>query len=130
MSDSETDTYTVSFKTSTGYDASLIVVRGDDVVELADNINSLHENIVSLVVETENLVHSAYAALSGAPAPAPAAAAPAASAATDATVTPLMTCAHGKRQRRQSKPGAARQWVGYFCPQPKGQPQCDPVWED
>ena len=38
---------------------------------------------------------------------------------------------YGKRQRRESKPGAARKWVGYFCPTPKGTPdQCDVVWED
>jgi hypothetical protein len=38
-------------------------------------------------------------------------------------------CAHGVRQFRTSKPGAARAWQAWMCPTPKGTPgQCDPEW--
>lgn len=46
------------------------------------------------------------------------------------TVSHLRTCEHGKRTRRTGT-GRKGDWVGYFCPLEKGDPdQCDPVWED
>ena len=39
------------------------------------------------------------------------------------------TCKHGNRVLRKSKPGAARDWTGYFCPTDRGTPdQCPPVF--
>lgn len=36
-------------------------------------------------------------------------------------------CIHGERVFRESKPGSAKIWKGYFCPSPKGTPnQCEP----
>ena len=36
-------------------------------------------------------------------------------------------CKHGKLVYRTSKPGAAKEWKGWFCPSPQGTPdQCAP----
>jgi len=36
-------------------------------------------------------------------------------------------CKHGKLTYRESKPGAEKQWKGWFCPSPQGTPdQCSP----
>jgi len=41
--------------------------------------------------------------------------------------TGAKTCKHGEMQFRTSKPGAAKNWKGYFCPSPKGTAdQCEP----
>ena len=37
------------------------------------------------------------------------------------------TCKHGAMTFRQSKPGAPKEWKGYFCPTPQGTAdQCEP----
>lgn len=37
------------------------------------------------------------------------------------------TCKHGSMTFRQSKPGAPKEWKGYFCPTPQGtSDQCEP----
>lgn len=38
------------------------------------------------------------------------------------------TCDHGHRVWRESKPGAAKVWAGYFCPQREKADQCQPHW--
>jgi hypothetical protein len=133
VSESDTDTYTVSFKTHGGYDASLVVVRGNTVQELSDNLNATFDDLFSLVVDAENLLHTAHAAKSPTPAaaaPAPAASAPAASPSGAADTGVVHMCTHGKRTRREGT-GAKGKWVGHFCPTPKGTAdQCKPVWED
>ena len=36
-------------------------------------------------------------------------------------------CKHGQLTYRESKPGAEKQWKGWFCPSPQGTPdQCSP----
>lgn len=58
------------------------------------------------------------------PPPLPAAAAPQRSGATKVENG---FCVHGPATPRASKPGAAKEWRGYFCPAPKGAPdQCEP----
>ena len=37
-------------------------------------------------------------------------------------------CDHGHRIWRESKPGAAKVWAGYFCPQREKADQCQPHW--
>ena len=62
MSDeSPTDTYTASFKTHPGYDASLIVVRGNTVEELVANAQALTNGDTSalqVVVDVQNTLHA------------------------------------------------------------------------
>jgi hypothetical protein len=137
---SDTDTYTVSFKTQGGYDASLIVVRGNDAPLLAGNIVALtnpvdgddDSTVIDLVVDTELLLHAAYSLK--APTPATQESRPAPSFAgggeASAPVGAIKTCAHGKRTRRTGT-NARGAWVAHFCPQPKGSAdQCAPVWGD
>lgn len=130
--ESSTDTYTVSFKTGPGYDASLIVVRGNTAEELTANILALSEqengpdsSVMELVVDTENVVHAAYAAKApekpskGAESPS-----------EPDSGGEVRMCTHGKRTRREGN-GAKGKWVGWFCPTPKGTAdQCKPEWED
>jgi hypothetical protein len=37
-------------------------------------------------------------------------------------------CEHGHRVWRESKPGAAKVWGGYFCPEREKNNQCQPFW--
>jgi hypothetical protein len=37
-------------------------------------------------------------------------------------------CDHGHRIWRESKPGAAKVWGGYFCPEREKNSQCQPFW--
>jgi hypothetical protein len=125
--ESATDNYTVSFKTSGGYDASLLVVRGNTVDELQGNIRAL-QDLFDEVVETENLLHAAYRVKAPeVPVPAPQAAAP---ATTPTDSGEVRMCVHGKRTER-SGTSAKGSWTGFFCPQPKGAPdQCPVEWKD
>ena len=131
--ESPTDTYTVSFKTGTGYDASLIVVRGNTADELAKNVLALTEqengpdsSVVELVVDTENLVHAAYAAK----APEKPSTGGQGGSQPDSGGE-VRLCTHGKRERRTGSKKDGSKWAGWFCPTPKGTAdQCKPEWED
>ena len=47
--------------------------------------------------------------------------------APSATVIEEGNCKHGKLVYRTSKPGAPKEWKGWFCPSPQGTPdQCAP----
>ena len=37
-------------------------------------------------------------------------------------------CNHGHRIKRESKPGAPKPWLGYFCPEKDKASQCPPYW--
>lgn len=48
-------------------------------------------------------------------------------AAPSSTVIEEGNCKHGKLVYRTSKPGAPKEWKGWFCPSPQGTPdQCSP----
>jgi hypothetical protein len=137
---SDTDTYTVSFKTHGGYDASLVVVRGNDSLLLAGNIDALtlpfdseepDKTLLDVVVDTELLLHAAYSLKAPTPATQESRPAPAFAGGGDsAPAAGIKTCAHGKRTRRTGT-NARGAWVAHFCPQPKGAAdQCEPVWGD
>jgi hypothetical protein len=129
---SETDTYTVSFKTGPGYDAALVVVRGDTPQELEDNMISLHASVLESVVETQGLLFAA----AGVAAPAPQAAQGAPAWAGQQQAPPPQQqggtgrfCEHGQRSMKTGN-GKRGPWTGYFCALPKGTPgACDVVWE-
>lgn len=131
MSEYDDKTYTVSFKTHAGYDASLIVVRGETVEELEGNVNALHNSLLETVVETEGMIR----AINLANGPAPETQANAEDNVTpinggNANAAQVKFCDHGKRQYREAKPGAGT-WVGWFCPRPKGAAdQCKPIFGD
>jgi hypothetical protein len=130
MSDeSPTDTYTASFKTHPGYDASLIVVRGNTVEELVANAQALTNGDTSalqVVVDVQNTLHAINnVSAPDVPAPAPQASEPAPAGAAEV----VRVCSHGKRVRKTGN-SAKGAWAGWFCPLPKGSPdQCKPDWE-
>lgn len=120
-------TYTVSFKSHAGYDASLIVVRGETVEELDENVKALHDSFLETVAETEGLIRAVR--LANEPDPAPPAQ-PQSSGDGNTAAAQAKFCDHGKRTRRTGN-GARGAWVGYFCPLRKGDPnQCKPIFED
>lgn len=125
-----TDIYTVSFKTGAGYEASLVVARGNTVEELSANIDALTDGVLQKVAETEILLQKAAMIAKGFDPDAAPAAAPAAPTAPPAAApAATMTCAHGIRVRRNGT-SARGAWVGHFCPLAKGDPnQCKPIFE-
>lgn len=129
MSDNPTDTYTVSFKTHAGYEASLIVVRGDSAEELEANLAALSESTVQAVVDMELLVQAALTTARGVQPPV------SSEAATGATVTQMPSsddkfCNHGKREYKSGNKNG-KSWAGWFCAAPRGaSDKCDPVWKD
>lgn len=128
MSDETTvDTYTVSFKSDEGYGAALLVVRGDNVAELEENVKAVQESLLETIVETKGLFHAA----AGMATPAPAAAPPKPDGSDGAQVVGQdRFCNHGKRTYR-SGTNARGAWEGWFCPQPKNaSDKCEPVWGD
>ena len=127
MSDNPTDTYTVSFKSDEGYGAALLVVRGDNVAELEENLTAVQESLLETIVETKGLFHTASGVATPAPAPAPA-------QQTQQQAPPSNVvgqdkfCNHGKREYK-SGTNSRGKWEGWMCPQPKNAAdKCEPVW--
>ena len=127
MSDPTTDTYTVSFKSDEGYGAALLVVRGDNVAELEENLQAVRESLLETIVETKGLFHAAAGVATPAPAPAQQ---------TQQTSTPSNVvdgpqdkfCNHGKRDFK-SGTNSRGAWKGWMCPQPKNAAdKCEPIW--
>lgn len=127
MSENPTDTYTVSFKSDEGFGAALLVVRGDDVAELEENVRAVQESLLETIVETKGLFHTAAGMAT--PAPAAQAAAPAQQESAQ-VVGQDRFCNHGKRVYK-SGTNAKGKWEGWMCPQPRNaSDKCEPVWGD
>jgi len=127
VSDNPTDTYTVSFKSDEGYGAALLVVRGDNVAELEENLQAVQESLLETIVETKGLFHAASGV---APAAAPAQQTQQASAPAETAqvVGQDRFCNHGKRIYKSGK-SAKGEWEGWMCPQPRNaSDKCEPVW--
>ena len=132
MSDNPTDTYTVSFKSDEGYGAALLVVRGDNVAELEENLQAVQESLLETIVETKGLFHTASGVATPAPAPAPAQqtqqAAPAQQEGGAQVVGQDRFCNHGKRVHKTGT-NSRGAWEGWMCPQPKNAAdKCEPIW--
>lgn len=114
---------TVSFKTHGGYDASLIVLRGEDLADIQTKLNDFSEDLVNDIIATEVAVHTAYR-LNAPQDEQPAAQQDAAPAGGG------RTCEHGKRVYKSGS-SAKGPWAGWFCALPKGSAgACKPEWED
>ena len=131
MSDNPTDTYTVSFKSDEGYGAALLVVRGDNVAELEENLQAVQESLLETIVETKGLFHTASGVATPAPAPAGDSGQHLANQErpTDAQIVGQdRFCNHGKRVYKTSTNGKGK-WEGWMCPQPRNAAdKCEPVW--
>lgn len=116
-------------------DGTLINVYADNAAEfdvllnsLLNNVGQIHSVSAALANFTRSAAPSVTETIANelggqviASTPAPVAATPAPSANNG------YTCKHGAMIPRESKPGAAKPWRGYFCPSPKGTPdQCEP----
>jgi hypothetical protein len=129
VSESTTDTYTVSAKTGEHYGAALVVVRGDTAQELAENLGMVTEqSVVDAIVSFEAALVAARGL--NAPAPAPA------QQQSQQTSTPSNVvdgpqdkfCNHGKRDFK-SGTNSRGAWKGWMCPQPKNAAdKCEPIW--
>jgi len=128
VSENATDTYTVSFKSDEGYGAALLVVRGDNVAELEENLLAVQESLLETIVETKGLFHGANGAAIPAPAAAPAVAAAPAPQQGAQVIGQDRFCNHGKRAYKTGV-NSRGTWEGWMCPQPKNATdKCEPVW--
>ena len=124
MSASPSTKLQVNFKLA---DGTLVNIYADNVKELETSLMDIGM-VATLIKATSN-------DLGGAPARTPSDIqaqfnAPAAPVAAPVAVTSTggaYTCKHGAMTFRQSKPGAPKEWKGYFCPTPQGTAdQCEP----
>lgn len=131
--ESTVDTYTVSFKSGQGYDASLLVVRGDNVAELDENIVAVQEELLNRIVETEDLFHAVKnASVLTQPQqvqqPAQVATVTQFPQQPQAPVQQVKTCNHGVRVYKSGK-NTRGEWEAWYCPQPRNAPdRCEPVY--
>lgn len=116
--------FTVSFKTSTGHDASLIVVRGDDAKDLKKKMKSLDGDLIQEIVGLENTIHAAYNLTQPEDAPKKSK-----KSGGDDDGVEVKTCEHGKRNYRSGK-SAKGPWEAWFCPSKSKSDECDPIWGD
>ena len=126
MSATPNTKFQVNFKTHK--DGTLINLYAESIKELETQITDI-SMIASLIKTTEKELLT----VPGAAAPtaesiaaqfnAPAAPQPVAVTSSGGAYT----CKHGAMTFRQSKPGAPKEWKGYFCPTPQGTAdKCEP----
>ena len=113
MSASSTTKLQVNYKLA---DGTLINIYADDVKDLETSLNDIAMN-ASLIRATATDL--------GAAAPSPVALVQqqmggqvVAQSAPSSTVIEEGNCKHGKLVYRTSKPGAPKEWKGWFCPSP------------
>ena len=115
---------------------------GNDLINIYAESQGELEEYLTVLSDTATLIHSTAQALNGSAASNTAYAAqalggtvvtpqapPVAPIAPTAPVGAISgnSCKHGALVWRESKPGAPKQWKGFFCPSPKGTPdQCEP----
>ena len=105
-------------------DGTLVNIYADNVKELETSLNDIGM-VAALIKATAN-------DLGGSPARTATDIqqqfnAPAAQPVAVTSTGGAYTCKHGGMTFRQSKPGAPKEWKGYFCPTPQGTAdQCEP----
>jgi hypothetical protein len=120
MSASSTTKLQVNYKLA---DGTLINIYADDVKDLETSLNDIAMN-ASLIRATATDLGASPAVgliqqqLGGQVV---------AQSAPSSSVIEEGNCKHGKLVYRTSKPGAPKEWKGWFCPSPQGTPdQCAP----
>lgn len=135
MPAAETTKFQINFKLN---DGTLINIYADSQAELESELTSL-QDLSALIGTTSGALSGTGGAASLVAAQLGArpvqhqqdepawATRPAAPAPVAAPTGEPNSCKHGAMVYRESKPGSARAWKGYFCPSPKGTPdQCEP----
>ena len=122
MSASSTTKLQVNYKLA---DGTLINIYADDVKDLETSLNDIAMNASLIRATATDLGASAPSAINlvqqqlGGQV--------VAQSAPSSTVIEEGNCKHGKLVYRTSKPGAPKEWKGWFCPSPQGTPdQCAP----
>jgi Mn2+/Fe2+ NRAMP family transporter len=111
--------FQVNFKLA---DGTLINIYATDSTELETGLATIQDsaaliNSVSASLTSAGAVRALAAGLGATPVAAPA----------QSSVIEEGHCKHGKLVYRTSKPGAPKEWKGWFCPSPQGTPdQCAP----
>jgi hypothetical protein len=111
--------FQVNFKLA---DGTLINVYAADATELETGLAAIQDTSaliasVSGALGNAGAIRTVVAGLGATPVAAPA----------QSSVIEEGHCKHGKLVYRTSKPGAAKEWKGWFCPSPQGTPdQCAP----
>lgn len=111
-------------------DGTLINVYADNAAEFDANLSTLLDTvgkIHSVSAALNNFTRSSAQDLIAKELGGQVVATSSASVAAPAPSAGPNSCRHGAMIFRESKPGAAKAWKGYFCPSPKGTPdQCEP----
>ena len=111
--------FQVNFKLA---DGTLINIYAADATEFETSLATIQDsaaliNSVSASLTSAGAVRALAAGLGATPVAAPA----------QSSVIEEGHCKHGKLVYRTSKPGAPKEWKGWFCPSPQGTPdQCAP----
>jgi hypothetical protein len=111
--------FQVNFKLA---DGTLINIYATDSTELETGLATIQDsaaliNSVSASLTSAGAVRALAQGLGATPVAAPA----------QSSVIEEGHCKHGKLVYRTSKPGAPKEWKGWFCPSPQGTPdQCAP----
>lgn len=111
--------FQVNFKLA---DGTLINVYAADATELETGLAAIQDTSaliasVSGALGNAGAIRAVVNGLGATPVAAPA----------QSSVIEEGHCKHGKLVYRTSKPGAAKEWKGWFCPSPQGTPdQCAP----
>ena len=120
MAASESTKFQIKFKTA---DGTLLNIYATTQAELESSLTTL-QDAATLISATSsalgassaaNVVRQAFNATT------------VSSPSQTTSVIEEGNCKHGKLVYRESKPGAAKSWKGWFCPSPQGTPdQCAP----
>jgi hypothetical protein len=111
--------FQVNFKLA---DGTLINIYATDSTELETGLATIQDsaaliNSVSASLTSAGAVRALAQGLGATPV----------AASAQSSVIEEGHCKHGKLVYRTSKPGAAKEWKGWFCPSPQGTPdQCAP----
>ena len=132
MSDEFKVQWSVSLPPSAQYaKGDMLNIRGESVEEvqaLFEAILDEGSQFLSNATSVAALLRAAAVVAEGGTPTAPSTPTPTAPQ-SEAPVANLRVCEHGKRVRRTGT-NAKGEWVGWFCPTPKGTPgQCKPDWE-
>jgi len=119
MAANENTKFQVNFKLS---DGTLVNIYAADSAELEGSLSTIQDtaaliNSVSASLSSAGAARALAQGLGATPVAAPA----------QSSVIEEGHCKHGKLVYRTSKPGAPKEWKGWFCPSPQGTPdQCAP----
>lgn len=133
----QTSALKVTLKAGPGYEAPWITVQADDPRELAKYLDAITDVVAPAAVNASQGLQGVYNVAHGLGATVERTERQERTEYRDTTPRDTggapdaaPTCVHGPMIRRTSKPGDAKKWGAYFCPQPRtATDKCDPIWD-